>query len=415
MALNYTPAPNQSLNYTPVPEKEESPSVSFPSGGQSTPLNYTPAPNYTPVPKEEKRSEFKEDSGGFDASSSLSDMGYSNKNEFRDATGYSSVEKYLNDQRNAERDRADAQSRKAQEIGGAFDPIFSELDRQLSGLSGRQRDFESQINRSTVDQLSAVDANTSSSVETLEGERSRGLRDLEEDIRNQMTASNRIIGAAGAGASSAVGQASEAVARIGQRARSDLNQNAATQLKSIEELSLKQKNDINTWKQDKLFEISDFFAKQLDALTLQKAGASRDKKNSIAQLEFQIEQDYINQLRGLDQQTLQYNQSVDKWQQDRTQKLSAFDQSLNTARDTGIQGMMEAAELFNTLVKNGFDEESAEAILAAEGIVRPQGFTPEDENNPYGVFGLPTQAAVESVQPQQVQQVDPFAGLFEEF
>lgn len=408
MSLNYTPA-----YQTPVPTADAE---------RKPELNYTPAPttNYTPAPAADlNRGEVlgaSTSSDSFDAGSALSDLGYSNKSEFKQDTGYSSVEDYLNTLRKEEGGRRKEQEAKAQEIGSSFDPIFSELDRQLAGLSGRQQEFEGQIARSAQAQLGDVESRTEASKETLEQERSRGLRDLEGDIRNQLQAAGRVIGAAGAGASSAVGQATEAISRIGQQARSDLNQGVGNQLKEIESLALQQKSDINKWKQDKLFEITDFFSKQLDALNLQKSGASRDKQRSISELEFQIQQDYMGQLRGLDQQLLQYNQAVDNWQNARAGEFAAFQAQQQSGVQGGIEGINTALDLFGNLTAQGVSDDEARQIVEAQGLYLPQSTTTEDSfSSRFGGNDSVSQvvAPVNNLTQGQSQQVadDPFTGL----
>jgi hypothetical protein len=154
--------------------------------------------------------------------------------------------------------------KQAREIGTAWNPVFESLDQQLGSIPVRQAEYQGRIAESTDAQLSDVEASRARSTESLETEKARGLRNLEDDIRNQMEVAGTKIGVAGAGSSSAVGQASEALARVGQKARGSLLEGVNEQLTSINNLASQERSRIGQWKQDKLGEIVSFFQNKMD-------------------------------------------------------------------------------------------------------------------------------------------------------
>lgn len=275
--------------------------------------------------------------GGFSASSALDDLGYANKDAFKAATGYSSVEQYLKDR----------EGKLGKEIESSFDPIFDELDRQLGALPGRQREFEENIGRSAEAQLGDIETQRVFSTDKLESERSKGLRSLEDDIRNLMSAAGRKIGAAGAGSSSAAIQASEAVARAGQRSRGSLIESVVGKIAEVNNIATQQRSQINQWKSDRLFDIGQYFASQFDAIRGQMANAKGERSRALTQMKQGLEQQFTDYLISLDNQVRQYAQQVDMWERSRAAQAQQGLQS--------IQGMEQSFDIRDFKLVEGAD------------------------------------------------------------
>ncbi len=326
----------------------------------------------------------KSDSGGgsgFDASDFANSLGYGSTGEAKRALGISSLEEYAKDNRDRLRSRA-------KDASGMFDPIFSELDRQLGSLPGRQTQFQNQISSSATDQLSDVERERTRATTALENEKASGLRSLEEDIRNQLKAAGTLIGVAGAGSSSAVQGASEAISRVSQKTRGDITQNIAGKLNEINTLASNQRSQINQWKGDKIFEVTQYFANQMDQLSLQKANAGKDKQQFLSDLEFQIEQDYIGRLRQLEDQVLGYNQTVDMWERNRAAELQDFSMRQSGSVSSGVKGVQESLALFNELTSNGLSDDEAIAWMTAQGVYTlPDGVESQRAATPEDIFG----------------------------
>ena len=272
----------------------------------------------------------------FNTKEALKSLGYVNKNSFKKETGYSSVEQYLADQRKKEQARVADQRKKEQaqaaerqqkagQIGRAWDPILAELDAQIGRMPGQQAEYQNQLGGLADLQLQDVEQSANTASTSLEAEKKKGLRSLEEDMRNQMDAAGRYIGGLGGGNSSAGMQASEAVTRAGQKARGGLLETVTAKLGEIQTTAQKARSDVQNWKAGKLFEITQFFAEKMNELSMQKANSKGEKAKAIEQLKFDIEKELAGTLRDLDNQVIGYATTLDQWERERSAQLEDYE------------------------------------------------------------------------------------------
>ena len=292
--------------------------------------------------------------------------------------------------------------KQAREIGTAWNPVFESLDQQLGSIPVRQAEYQGRIAESTDAQLSDVEASRARSTESLEKEKARGLRNLEDDIRNQMEVAGTKIGIAGAGSSSAVGQASEALARVGQKARGSLLEGANEQLTSINNLAAQERSKIGQWKQDKLGEIVSFFQNKMDELSFQKANAQKERKVAVEELIRDAQDQFVSALGGLDSEIRTYAQQVDTWEKKRQAELEDYARRTGQAAAQGSKITDSALAMFDELAMRTGSEDEARSILAAQGIMRPDGVranTAEDDvSSWYGMTQLLPESPVAPVQ-----------------
>lgn len=348
------------------------------------------------------------DSGGtgFDASDFANSLGFSSTGAAKSALGVSSLEDFYKNQYKSYLENKKRQEKQAREIGSAWDPVLAELDRRLGELPTRQAEYEGRIGQSTEAQLADVEASRTQSTEALQTEKARNLRDLEADIRNQIEAAGRKIGVAGAGSSSAVGQATEAVARVGQKARGSLMEVVTQKLSDVNNLATQERSKINQWKQDKLFEIVSYFGDKMDELKSQHAGAQKERKRAVAELIFNAEKEFMNAVTALDSEIMGYKQSVDMWERQRAAELEDY---ARTQGSTGSSDLSSALDVFNLLLQNGMTAEQARTELEARGIYVPLGVTGAKEDDIDQVFG-----AYSTYTPAQPQtQTDQYGFLYE--
>lgn len=327
--------------------------------------------------------------------------------------GGSNLDDLYRSQEEKARQQRDEQKKRANEIGNAWNPIFSELDRQLGSIPQRQQQYEDRINESTQAQLEDVEASRARSTEVLETEKARGLRNLEEDVRNTLDAAGRKIGVLGAGSSSAVGQASEAIARVGQKARGNLMETVTTQLADINNLASEQRSKINQWKGDKLFEITSYFGNKLDELNMQKANAQKERKYAVEELIYNAEQDFVNALRNLDSQVLSYAQTVDMWQRERSAALEDYAKRQGANAAATPAKVAEAISIFNALIEQGMTPEAAQEWMTAQGIYTlPDGIGANPVNDPDSVYDVVSQGQAPAT--GSTYDINQFADLFEQ-
>lgn len=268
-----------------------------------------------------------------------------------------------------EKKKREAQARK---IGDAWDPIFEELNRQLANLPQREQEYKGQIEAGAEEGKKAIESSKQKSTEVLEKQKGTSLRNLEDDIRSQQESAGRKIGTLGAGSSSAVDQASEAVMRIGQRTRGDLLQAHETNLAQIESVANENLAELNTWKREKLFSITDTFRNEMNRLLSERADASSSRKRAVESLIFDLEKEYSSNLRQLDQQVLGYKQQVEAWKMQQAADVEARNQEMNS-NATNTKLYQQALSTFNELVESGNVSrgQAQEEVLKAFGILLP--------------------------------------------
>lgn len=319
----------------------------------------------------------------------------------------SSLSSLYEKQRSEMEEQRKRSEKQAREIGTAWNPVFESLDQQLGSIPVRQAEYQGRIAESTDAQLSDVEASRARSTESLEKEKARGLRNLEDDIRNQMEVAGTKIGIAGAGSSSAVGQASEALARVGQKARGSLLEGVNEQLTSINNLASQERSKIGQWKQDKLGEIVSFFQNKMDELSFQKANAQKERKVAVEELIRDAQNQFVSALSGLDSEIRTYAQQVDTWEKQRQAELEDYARRTGQSAAQGSKITDSALAMFDELAMRTGSEDEARSILAAQGIMIPDGIranTAEDDVSSW--YGMTQQLPESPVAPVQNPFVD---------
>jgi hypothetical protein len=183
-------------------------------------------------------------------------------------------------------------------ISAGYDSVLSALDRIIGGLPGQQQTQNTMVNNQADSQRATADglygrstANLDKATGDLNNQTSKGLRNLATQLRSSFDGYSNQIGANGGGDSSANGQLSFALQKVGAQNRSDIQQNADSQLGNIAlkrgDLDFQHNdtiNQLNTWKNNQILSIAQQFQAQKDALDLQRAGASRDKMTALASM-----------------------------------------------------------------------------------------------------------------------------------
>jgi len=215
------------------------------------------------------------------------------------------------------------------------------------------------------------------------------------------------IGIAGAGSSSAVGQASEALARVGQKARGSLLEGVNEQLTSINNLASQERSKIGQWKQDKLGEIVSFFQNKMDELSFQKANAQKERKVAVEELIRDAQNQFVSALSGLDSEIRTYAQQVDTWEKKRQAELEDYARRTGQSAAQGSKITDSALAMFDELAMRTGSEDEARSILAAQGIMIPDGVranTAEDDVSSW--YGMTQQLPESPVAPVQNPFVD---------
>ena len=297
-------------------------------------------------------------------------------------------------EKEAKKLKKEAEDRKKKEeaarrgrIEDNFDPIFSELDRQLGALPGRQKAYEDQIGTMAGEQSSEAERSKQASLASLETSKGAvtdqaqsSLRDLEGDIRNEMKAKVDMLGQASR--SSAADQVSEAVMREGLKGRSKIlaTRDSAyadieTKRADINNLATEQNAKIDQWKNQSLFQIGQDFADKVDALHKEKANASAERAQAIDQMVTGLENEFYGTLQQLDNQVLNYKSTIATWQMQRQADLEDYATKLGmSAKYTKLSDDAKKYEMANSI----FKESVAMGMDANEAQMRAMNQTGVD-------------------------------------
>lgn len=224
-----------------------------------------------------------------------------------------------------------------------------------STISDRANRFKSSINnlmnvlpQYEMEDTNYLDANFGNSLNALSTARDQGLnklnvsrdnvnqmstssiRDLEQDMRNQMMATNMQLGAMGAGDSSASQiMAPYAFSKLGSNARADILGQRNTQLNDIQlkESDLitaydTEKSTIETEKNNALQQIRSFYRQQLSQLNEAKMNADDMEMEAISNLETGLLDRALNELSSVQDYVRQRQAELDTWTRNRLAQLN---------------------------------------------------------------------------------------------
>lgn len=301
----------------------------------------------------------------------------------------SEYQRMLEEARRSAQSTRDAEiARERGAISSEFEPIFQELDRQIGMLPEQRQQLEQQLSTLSTSQRADVETNQNRGIEALdksaETEKSNAadsLRNLEQDVRNQLMSREMYFGAIGAGDSSAPGMASDAVTRGALRARGQVLSTRDEGLAAIEtkkqdvrNLATDQFKKIEDWKSNKLFETTQFFTQKLTDLNTQKANASVERQRAINDVIRGLNQQFVSRLQSLDDDVMNFKKGVETWQMQRQGELEDF------ATKLGIQSSYSTAankptydaalKLFSSLygTQNLSMSQARQAVLDQTGI-----------------------------------------------
>jgi hypothetical protein len=287
-------------------------------------------------------------------------------------------------------------------INAAYSPIFTELDRQIGLLPTQRAEFEQNIANLAGTQATGVEQQRlageqkmAAATEAEKAQAAGSLRDLEQDLRNQIRAWAVYLGGKGAGESSAPGMVSEIVTKGGLKARSGI---LAARNKALNDIQLKvqdinnlasqEVNKIDQWKSTNLASISQWATNRLNELNTAKANASAEQQNTINNLIQETHTQYLTRLQQLQDSYNNYNAQVSLWQQQRTADMQDYATKLQLASQYTSTAPAEykyQKDVFGNLYAIPKGSTQATPVSGMMSLVSPtagiEGMTEEEKKN----------------------------------
>lgn len=242
----------------------------------------------------------------------------------------------------ARKEAADREAALRGSISSQWDGVFNYLDNVRSGLGGQLSDQQNRVSGIYSNQLQNLGSERDAATKRLEGFRgdarenqAQSLRSLAENFRNSLRAGQAFLGGVGAGDSSAVGRMTGALAKSANRTQGQI----ATQTNKIfADINMREdevkrtyeieKRNLDTWKNDKLIELSSWYNDAKNALDAQRATAQGQRAEALVQLDQQLYSHALNRLSQIESQTNQWGRAVDSWATQRMQQLEAAKQQI---------------------------------------------------------------------------------------
>lgn len=220
-------------------------------------------------------------------------------------------------------------------------------DQQKAGFDSQRQSAQQDLDRSQ----SQIDTN-----------RQDALADLTGDLRSQMESFTRMVGALGAGDSSATGMGQYAFGRLGQQARSDIWKQA-NQLSSDMQYRRGQVNDLyqqnlqklNDWKVGQLDAIRNDYDAKMQQIEQAKMSADQNRLAQLNDIQIQIQQQAMTTAMSVDQQIAKVAEMNKQWAANQAKNLDSMQQQLTQSLQALNLGAVQADPMQTTAVQNTFN------------------------------------------------------------
>lgn len=212
--------------------------------------------------------------------------------------------------------KAAQQAAQVAAINGGYDQIFKVYDQQLADIPGQIAENGQLINNQYNTGKSGIDtsyatgnANLQYARDSLGTQTKRSLSKLAQSIRQSFDSYSTLIGANGAGDSSATGQLSYALQKAQAQNRSDIFQNEQDNMTQI---GLKQNEldanraqslkELDTWKSNAVIQIGQQFRQIQQQIEAARAGANQQRLSQLSALSVDAVNQAVAALSGVEAQ-----------------------------------------------------------------------------------------------------------------
>jgi len=184
------------------------------------------------------------------------------------------------------------------DINSGYNDYFNQLDQISGGLNGQRSALETSANATYDSNLADLTGQKTQGLQDIQNykdqavtQQDRSLRDLADQMQNQLQAGNVYLGARGAGDSSAANQYSYALTKLGNKQRGTVVNQTNDNLNQLNQKELQVKNIFNTESnklkaslQDQIAQVANWFYGQQNAIQQAKAQGVLAKGQDLANL-----------------------------------------------------------------------------------------------------------------------------------
>ena len=212
-------------------------------------------------------------------------------------------------------------------FSNAYNPLFAQLDSMAGLIPQQQRQREGNIQNMYTSQVGEIQGSRDSAMAGLDVSKQQvaqrqanSVRDLQENLRNMLQASNIQLGVGGAGDSSAKDMLSFALSKAAARSGADISNQAQAMYTDIDMQGnqIKATYDDNlaklaTWRDNNLSEVIKWAQEMLMNIESQKATAKGQQAAALSANETNIINNALSRLQQIDDQVSSWNKGIQEW------------------------------------------------------------------------------------------------------
>ena len=199
-------------------------------------------------------------------------------------------------------------------INSGWDQYTSQLTDMLNtGIPG-QRTAQEQLAQNTYDTgVNTLGTQKESSTRQLQDQQASNLKDLADNVRNLFTAGNIYLGARGAGDSSAANQYSYAIAKMGSKARGDIQSQVSSRLNQIGDIYNTEINRLDSEKNAQLANIANWFNESQNQIRGMIGQAGLGRAQDLQALATNVYNQAIQAMQQVQAQQAQRRNVLESW------------------------------------------------------------------------------------------------------
>lgn len=254
------------------------------------------------------------------------------------------------------------------QLSGAWDQYFSDLDQQIGGLEGQEQNqlgiLDEQVSQAQGDidlQRTLGQQAAETSERKIQESQESSLSDLASNLRNSMRAGQVMLGARGAGDSSAANMMSYALTKLGNQNRGDvlsqsrsLNADVQGRVARMNEIVNNEINKLNSEKRAKTMEIAQWFDQQQNALRQAQAEGRLKKGLSLVDLSKDALNTALAALEQVNNKVSARQDALTQWALSRSENLGQLQQNVQGLQNMQVPGSFGSG--FNPQFSFGADQ-----------------------------------------------------------
>ena len=199
------------------------------------------------------------------------------------------------------------------DINKGYNDYFAQLDAMASNLGGTKTAQEQAAQSQYQSGLGEIGTQKAQATQQLQTTQVKTLKDLADAMRTQMEAGQTYLGGLGAGDSSAAGQYSYALNKLGSKQRGDLMTNVNNQMQNIQTVYDQETNRLKAENDARIAQIATWFTDAQNQIAQLRGQGALGQGQNLAQISQNATNFAISQLQQAQQQVASRKSMLEQW------------------------------------------------------------------------------------------------------